>query len=114
MWIHKNLWGIKKLQINKIKGLINISNKAWYMIIGSDTLKSYNKKLYLVVSSSSGGKTIEKTVNHLKNNIGCQHVELSDDIMQEILNIPNCKIFGIKNLGSAKEIIKYIRSDDID
>ena len=32
-------------EINKIKGLVNISNKAGYLIIGADNLKKYNKNI---------------------------------------------------------------------
>lgn len=98
-------------QINKIKGLINISNKAGYLIIGSDILKNYNKKLYLILYSNNGGKNLQKIVTRLKNSTTCESVEIDSEEFSKIVTIPNCKIVGLKNLGLSKEIIKIIRGE---
>ena len=37
------------MDINKIRGYLNISQKAGYIIWGGDNLKDYTKKLYLVL-----------------------------------------------------------------
>ena len=38
-------------QINRLKGIVGIANKAGYIVFGADNLKQYTKKLYLVVKS---------------------------------------------------------------
>ena len=99
--------------IDKIKGLINIANKAGYLIIGSDALKGYNKKLYLVLYNLDIGKNSQKIVKQIKANINCVVYGIENCDYPKIVNIPNCKIVGIKNKGLSEEIIKYLRGDDI-
>ena len=100
--------------LSKIKGLVGIANKAGYLVIGSDNLKGYNKKLYLLLTSDSYGKTIQKITNQLKQNTDCDIFTFSVEEFSQIVTIPNCKIVGIKNKGLSEEIIKYIRSNNID
>ncbi len=98
-------------QINKIKGLVNISNKAGYVIIGADNLKKYNKKLYLILYSNDSGKTIQKVVTNKKTLTNCETIEIDAQEFSKIVSIDDCKIVGFKNLGLSKEIIKVIRGE---
>ena len=50
----------------KIKGLINIANKAGYLIIGTDSLKGYKKKLYLILMSNDAGSSTIRNANFVK------------------------------------------------
>lgn len=98
-------------QINKIKGLVNISNKAGYVIIGADNLKKYNKKLYLILYSNDSGKTIQKVITNKKTLTNCEIIEIDAQEFSKIVSIDDCKIVGFKNLGLSKEIIKVIRGE---
>ncbi len=98
-------------QISKIKGLVNISNKAGYVIIGADNLKKYNKKLYLILYSNDSGKTIQKVVTNKKTLTNCETIEIDAQEFSKIVSIDDCKIVGFKNLGLSKEIIKVIRGE---
>lgn len=98
--------------IKKVKGLINISNKAGYLIIGSDALKKYHKKLYLIIRSNNSGKSLIKISENLVKETNCEEIILNEEEMSAILSIENCKIVGIKNLGLSKEILKYIRGEN--
>ena len=98
-------------QINKIKGLINISNKAGYLIIGADNLKNYRKKLYLIIYSNNSGKNLQKIAYTCKSYLGCEMIELDEQDFEKIVSIENCKIVGIKNLGLSQEIIKIVRGE---
>ncbi len=98
-------------QINKVKGLINISNKAGYLIIGADNLKNYKKKLYLIIYSNIHGRNLEKIVNTCKNALNCEIIELDEQEFQKVVTIENCKIVGVKNLGLSQEIIKIVRGE---
>ncbi len=98
-------------EINKIKGFVNISNKAGYLIIGADNLKKYNKKLYLILYSNDSGKSIQKVVNNQKLQTNCDIFEVEAQDFSKIVSIENCKIIGLKNLGLSKEIIKVIRGE---
>ena len=88
--------------IDKIKGLINIANKAGYLIIGSDALKGYNKKLYLLLYDLDIGKNTQKIVNQFKLNTDCIVYGIEDCIYCKIVNVPNCKIVGIKKKGISE------------
>ena len=99
--------------INKIKGLLNISNKAGYLIIGADNLKGYTKKLYLIIQSDAGGKNLSKIVNETKNNTCCETIILCDSDFKDIVSISNCKVVGLKNKGISEEVLKYLRGENI-
>lgn len=91
-------------QKKKIKGYISIANKAGYLIIGADNLKSYNKKLYLLLADSNSGKNLLKILDR-KNEIP----QFVVDNLFEFTGIENCKIVGIRNLGLSNQIIKLIK-----
>ena len=99
--------------LQRAKGLISIANKAGYLIIGSDNLKNYNKKLYLIVKNKSGGKNLNKIAQQNMLTTNCEVITLDENNFDLVVNIPNCKIVGIKNKGISDEIIKYIRSENI-
>jgi len=94
---------------NKIKGYINIANKAGYLIIGADNLKNYNKKLYLMLADKTAGKNLFKIAN-LKHDIP---LVILDDFF-DYVGIENCKIIGIKNLGLSQEILKIVKEQNIE
>ena len=90
----------------KVKNYLNICRKAGYLIVGSDRLKSYNKKLYLILFDKNKSATIEKILDKFKD-IEVQEIEN----LGEIVSIDNCKIVGIKNLGLSEEIKKGIKGE---
>lgn len=96
-------------QINKLKGIVGIANKAGYIVFGADNLKQYTKKLYLVVKSDDIGKNSNKVVE----NLGIEWVEIEKQIMQQITNSDNCKIFAVRNKGLSEQILKIIRGENI-
>jgi hypothetical protein len=98
------------LIIQKIKGYLSIANKAGYLIIGSENLKGYNKKLYLVLADIDGGKSLIKIANNLKEKTQNEVYFLEN--IENLVSIPNCKIVGIKNLGLSNQIINLLRSDN--
>lgn len=94
----------------KIKGYISIAKKAGYLVVGADNLKGYNKKLYLVLASKQGGKNLIKIANSLKEKTKDQVYFLEN--LEEISQLYNCKILGIKNLGISQQIINLLRSEN--
>ncbi|MCI8555215.1 MAG: hypothetical protein HFI85_01390 [Clostridia bacterium] len=91
------------MDLNKIKGYINISHKAGYLIIGSDLLKSYDKKLYLVIYDKSAMKNTLKVVEKIKEK-NIPTIEVDD--LENLTSIKNCKIIGIKNKNLSSLIEK--------
>jgi len=92
------------LESEKIKGYLNISRKAGYLIIGGETLANYKKKLYLILYDRNAGNNTIKIVAKLQEkNIKCYEIEG----LSQLISIPNCKIFGIKN-KNISEIIESL------
>ena len=90
----------------KIKNYLGICRKAGYAIVGSDKLKNYDKKLYLVIADKDISKTIQKVVDKFN-----QVETVFIDNLEELVEIENCKIVGIKNFGLSEEIKKQIRGE---
>ncbi len=82
------------MEISKLKGYINICHKAGYLIIGSDILKNYQKKIYLIIYDKSALKNTLKVVEQF-NNKNIKTFKVDD--LEELTSIKNCKIVGIKN-----------------
>ena len=91
----------------KIKGLISICKKAGYLIIGTDNLKGYKQKLYLLMYEKQSGKNLIKIVNNIKQQTNVTIFELEN--LNEYTNIEGCKIVGIKNKGLADQIEKLLK-----
>ncbi len=93
------------MEIGKLQGYINISHKAGYLIIGSDALKNYKKKLYLALFDKSAQKNTLKVVEQLK---GLEIPIIEVDNLEELTSIKKCKIIGIKNKNLSDLIIKLL------
>lgn len=90
----------------KIKSYISIAMKANYAIIGSDNLKKYRQKLYLVLADKTAGKNLLKIAKRYEPLITVIYV----DSVEELSGIEKCKILGIKNKGISDKIIEILRS----
>lgn len=94
----------------KIKGYISIAAKAGYIIFGTDNLKGYRKKLYLVIAQTEAGNSLLKVAESLRPLTQDNVFYVSD--MEKLTAEKNCKILGIKNKGISDEIIKLLRSEN--
>ena len=93
------------MNIDKIKGYLNIAKKAGYVIIGGEKLENYNKKLYLVIYDKSAQKNTLKIVEKIKDK-DIKIIELEN--LETLININNCKIIGIKNKNLSDIIINLM------
>ena len=92
------------MEKDKIKGFLNISRKAGYLIIGGEKLENYKKKLFLVLYDIKAGNNTLKIVDKLK----VKGIDICGvDNLEELCTISNCKIIGIKN-KNISEIIKSL------
>lgn len=97
------------MEINKLKGYLNISHKAGYMIVGGEKLDGYNKKLYLVIYDNSAQKNTLKVVEKIKiKNIPV----VSVDNLEELISIKNCKIIGLKNKDLSDIIYAMLKDKE--
>lgn len=94
------------MEKDKLIGYLNICKKAGYLIIGGEKLENYAKKLYLVLYDKKAQKNTLKIVEKLKNN-NILTIELEN--IEEIIQIKNCKIIGIKNKNLSEIILDLIQ-----
>ena len=97
------------METNKLKGYLNISHKAGYMIVGGETLDNYKKKLYLVIYDSSAQKNTMKVVEKIEAK-GIPVVCI--DKLEELISIKNCKIIGLKNKNLSDIILDLIKNKE--
>ena len=94
------------MERDKAKGYLNITHKGGYLIIGSDKLDGYDKKLYLTLLDNTVGKTGEKIAQRLLER-GVRIVRV--DNLEELSSIKNCKILAVKNKNLADIIYELLK-----
>ncbi len=92
-----------------LTGLISISRKAGFVIIGQENLVEYDKKLYLLLMDKSAGRSLTREMNFLsqKRKVPLMEIENLSDIMK----IENCKVIGIKNKNLSEAIAKIVKGE---
>ena len=95
--------------MDKIKGLISISRKAGFAIVGGENLLSYDKKLYLVLLDASAGKSLSREVDFFCKSKGLVPVLVKN--LNEYTGIENCKVLGIKNKKLAENIEELLKGE---
>lgn len=100
---------MKSLEVDKVKGYLNISHKAGYLIVGGEKLDNYNKKLYLVIYDNSAQKNTVKVVEKIKEK---DIPVLSIDNLEELISIKNCKIIGLKNKNLSDIILGLLKDKE--
>jgi len=98
--------------LNKAKNYFGLADRAGYVIYGTDNLKGYTHKLYLVVYRADFGKTIQKTINQLTQQAEIIMLPIED--FNFLVGNDKCKLFAIKNKGLSEQIVKLLRSGQID
>lgn len=93
----------------KIKSYLGLAKKAGYLIVGSEKLDGYQKKLYLTLVDKNAGKTSKKIYQSLVERGVCG-AEIEN--LSELVCIENCKLVGIKNLGLSEQIKKYLNQGE--
>lgn len=94
--------------MERIKNYLGLARNAGYLIIGSDKLDDYDKKLYLILIDESAGKNSQKISLRQKER-GVEILTVKN--LEELSSIKNCKILGIKNKGLSDQIIKIIKEN---
>lgn len=99
----------RSISLSKANGYVNIANRGGYVIWGTDGLKGYTHKLYLILYREDYGKTIEKTLARF---LEVESIKLSISEYNMVVGTENAKIIAIKNKGISEQIIKLLRGED--
>lgn len=100
---------INEINLTKANGYVNIANRGGYVIWGTDGLKGYTHKLYLIIYREDYGKTIEKTLARFDNICS---IMLSEYEYNKVVGAENSKIIAIKNKGISEQITNLLRGED--
>ena len=93
---------------SKIAGYLSLARKSNNLIIGTENLKKYNKKLYLIILVKTAGKTAQAIAQKQNERTGCEIV-VSDIDLSKMLNVNNCQIIALKNKGFADMVIQNLK-----
>lgn len=93
------------MDVSKVGNYLGISRKGNYLIIGSDNIKSYNKKLYLIILSKNASENAIKIAMHKSNEYNIKCI-MFDKELSDYVGIENCKIVALKNKGLSDAILK--------
>lgn len=91
--------------LDKIKGYVGLARKSDAVVIGAENLSNVKKKLFLILYSESAGKHLLKIVENVSKITDACKMLFSDNELQMITGLYNCKVIGIKNKGLADAII---------
>ena len=95
--------------MNNLNGIISIAKKAGYVIVGQDTLKGYDKKLYLLLIDKTAGKSLNREMKFLSKNREIPIFEIEN--LPDVAKLENCKILGIKNKNLSESILKILKGE---
>lgn len=90
--------------MDKIVSYLGFAQKSGSVIFGTDNLKSYRKKLYLILMSPSSSEDTKKVAIKKQKETGCQ-IYTTKQELDKLLNRENCKIIGVKNKELSTAII---------
>jgi len=91
------------MNVNKIKSYVGFAIKSKSIVFGVDLIKE--KKVDLIIYASSLAiASKQKLINAAEVN-KCERLELSDEIVENLVNSSNIKAFAITNKELAKAII---------
>lgn len=90
--------------MNKIVSYLGFAQKSGSVIFGVDNLKSYRKKLYLILTCPTSSEDAKKVAIKKQQETGCE-IYTTIQPLSDLLNRENCKIIGVKNKELSMAII---------
>lgn len=89
--------------MNKIKSYLGLCVKSNGIIIGQDKLKQSKHFPKLIVLSPNATDNLKDLAIRLGEKFHCK-VLMTNTLLEELINIANCKVVGITNINLAKAI----------
>lgn len=91
--------------MSKLGNYLGISRKGNYLIVGSDNIKTYNKKLFLIVLSNDATENVKKIALNKSKQYNIQCI-IYNNQLSNFIGVDNCKIVALKNKGLSDAILK--------
>ncbi len=92
-----------------LKGLLNISRKAGYLIIGGENIEKHTQKMFVIVLDEKSGNSLKREMTHISNERKIPLLFVQD--LEKLIGIENCKAVALKNKALSEEIIKIIKGE---
>ena len=99
-------------QEKQINGLLSIARKGNFAIIGLDNIKKQTRSCNLIIVCDSASEKLKKEAIYFSNKLQSKLFEINN--LAELIQISNCKIVAIKNIGIANSIIKILEVKKFD
>ena len=90
---------------NKIATYLGFAIKSNKIIYGYDSLKEYNKKLYLVIVCNTANEKYIEFAKQKQTQTQCDIYKVAKGTLDDLLHRANCKMIGIKSKDLAVAII---------
>lgn len=84
------------------KGLLSIARKGNFAVIGLDNIKKLKRKYPLILLCTSAGENLKKEANFFRGKFEANLIEVDD--LADLIQIGNCKIVLVNNLGIANSL----------
>ncbi|MBQ8749131.1 MAG: hypothetical protein IJZ29_01490 [Clostridia bacterium] len=91
--------------MSKLGNYLGLSRKANYLIIGSDNIKSYHKKMYLIILSAESSENVDKIAKSKAKEYNIKAIKFNEDL-SKFIGLDGCKIVALKNKGLSDAILK--------
>lgn len=91
--------------MSKLKSYLGLCKKSNSLVIGQDKLKACKKYPYIIVVSPNATDNLKDLAIRLSNKFHCMCV-MSLMVLEDLINIPNCKIVGVSNINLSHAIEK--------
>jgi hypothetical protein len=91
---------------SKIATYLGFAIKSNKIIYGYDSLKEYNKKLYLIIVCNTANDKYVEFAKSKKTQTNCDVYKVERGTLDVLMHRVNCKIIGIKSKDLATAIIK--------
>lgn len=95
---------------NKVETYIGFCVKAGKILLGSGSVDTARKGIYLVLICSSASENTFKLALKYKNRFSCPLI-ICKSGLENAVHKPNCKIAAIKDAGLARAIIDNAGGD---
>lgn len=93
------------LLASKAERYIGLCIRAGRLACGFNALDAVKKDVYLLILCSSASENAKKSALKLKNKFGCELLEYSGGLLEDVTGKPNCKIAAVREKNLAKAIL---------
>lgn len=99
------------MQTSKAERYIGLCIKAGKLTCGFNALAAERKEVYLLILCASASENAKKSALKLKNKFGCELLEYSCGLLEDLTGKPNAKIAAVREKNLAKAILSVLDDD---